>query len=284
MNKNEEIAWDLVIDEKHGSIFHLNLKELWKYKDLLLLFVKRDITAVYKQTILGPLWFIIQPLLTSLTFTVFGNLGQLSTSGQPRFLFYLTGITCWNYFADCLNNTSNTFIQNASIFGKVYFPRIIVPFSLVLSSLLKFLIQLLLLVGVCFYYYMQGANLQPNSYILLIPFLVLLMGLMGLAFGILISSFTTKYRDLRFLVAFGVQLMMFFTTVLLPFSEIKGKMKVLVLFNPMTPVIEAFKAAFFSPSYFQGQLLLISSVFTFVLLYISLLFFNRVEKNFMDTV
>ena len=207
MSNKEE--WDLIVKPK-SSWFEFNFKEIWRYRDLLFMFVKRDIVSTYKQTILGPLWFFIQPILTALTFTIiFGNIANLSTDDKPKFLFYLAGTTCWNYFADCLNSTSGTFINNASIFGKVYFPRLISPLSVVISSVLKFLIQFLLFIGVFIVMYFNDANLQPNKLMLLIPFLVLLMGIMGLGLGIIVSSFTTKYRDLRFLISFGIQLFMY---------------------------------------------------------------------------
>lgn len=280
----QEEQWDLIV-KPHGSLLDFNIKELWRYRDLLVLFVKRDIVSVYKQTILGPLWFIIQPILTSLTFTVvFGNIANLSTDGKPKFLFYLAGITCWNYFADCINNTSNTFVNNAGIFGKVYFPRLISPLSIVISSLLKFLIQFLLFIGFYIYAYSNSDLLHINYLVLLIPVLIVLMGLMGLALGIIISSFTTKYRDLRFLIAFGVQLMMYVTPVIMPLSEFKGNMQYVALLNPMTAIIETFKAAFLGAENYNLASLAYPTVFTFIVLIFSVLIFNKVEKSFMDTV
>lgn len=280
----EEQKWDLVVKPQSGW-YNLQLREIWKYRDLLFLFVKRDIVAVYKQTILGPLWFIIQPVLTSLTFTViFGGMANLSTEGKPKFLFYLAGTTCWNYFADCLNNTSNTFINNASIFGKVYFPRLISPLSIIISSILKFLIQLGLLVGFYLWYYFTEGNLHPNLQLLLLPWLVLLMAVLGLGMGVIISSFTTKYRDLRFLIVFGVQLMMYLTPVILPVSEFKGTMRTIVLLNPMSPIVEFFKAGFFGASSVGYGELLYSTFVSFFVLIVGILIFNKVEKSFMDTV
>ncbi len=284
MDKENE-QWSLVV-KPQSSIFDINLSEIWHYRDLLLLFVKRDIVSVYKQTILGPLWFFIQPVLTALTFSiVFGNMAGLSTDGKPAFLFYLAGITCWNYFADCLNQTSNTFVNNAAIFGKVYFPRLITPLSIIISSLIRFLIQFALFVGVFFYNWFNGEMLQPNWMICLLPVLILLMGLMGLALGITISSFTTKYRDLRFLITFAVQLMMYATPVILPLSEFKGTMFLIVKYNPMTPIVETFKAAFLgTPASYELSGLLYSGGFTIVCLTIAIMIFNKVEKSFMDTV
>lgn len=285
MHDKNEKNWDLIV-KPQSSLFDLNLGELWRYRDLLMLFVKRDIVSVYKQTILGPLWFFIQPVLTALTFSIiFGRMAGLSTDGNPPFLFYLAGITCWNYFADCLNNTSNTFVNNAAIFGKVYFPRLISPLSIIISSLLRFLIQFGLFIGVYIYSLFTGIVNPPNYLVAVLPLLVVLMGLMGLALGITISSFTTKYRDLRFLIGFGVQLMMYATPVILPLSEFKGAMLYVVQYNPMTPVIETFKAAFLGmPASYELAGLLYTSVFTVVLLIIAILIFNRVEKSFMDTV
>ena len=283
MSNNEE--WDLIVKPK-SSWFEFNFKEIWRYRDLLFMFVKRDIVSTYKQTILGPLWFFIQPILTALTFTIiFGGIANLSTDDKPKFLFYLAGTTCWNYFADCLNSTSGTFINNAGIFGKVYFPRLISPLSVVISSVLKFLIQFLLFIGVFIVMYFNDANLQPNKLMLLIPFLVLLMGIMGLGLGIIVSSFTTKYRDLRFLISFGIQLFMYITPVILPLSQFKGIMKKVVMANPMTPIIETFKAAFLGiPNEYSVNGLYYTTIFAVVVFCLAILIFNKVEKSFMDTV
>jgi lipopolysaccharide transport system permease protein len=285
MQDKSEKDWDLIV-KPQASLFDLNLSELWRYRDLLMLFVRRDIVSVYKQTILGPLWFFIQPVLTALTFSIiFGNMAGLSTDGKPPFLFYLAGITCWNYFSECLNSTSNTFVTNAAIFGKVYFPRLISPLSIIISSLLRFLIQFGLFLLVYFFTFFKGDVQASNYLVLLLPLLVILMGLMGLALGIIISSFTTKYRDLRFLITFGVQLMMYATPVILPLSEFKGVMLLIVKYNPMTPVIETFKAAFLGmPVSYDAFGLVYTSIFTLVFLFLAILIFNKVEKSFMDTI
>lgn len=286
MQNQHPEEWDLIV-KPQSSLFELNLSELWRYRDLLMLFVKRDIVSVYKQTILGPLWFFIQPILTALTFTiVFSNMAGLSTDGKPSFLFYLAGITCWNYFAECLNATSNTFVVNAAIFGKVYFPRLISPLSVIISSLLKFVIQFALFIVVFVVQWsIQDVQLHPNGLIFLLPFLVILMGLMGLAMGVIISSFTTKYRDLRFLIGFAVQLMMYATPVIIPLSEFKGVLLRIVSLNPMAPIVETFKAAFLGvPEGFNITGLLYSTGFTAIFLVIAILIFNRVEKSFMDTI
>lgn len=282
---NDAVEWDLVIQPK-SKWYQLRLKEIWKYRDLLLLFVKRDFVSTYKQTILGPTWFLIQPILTTLTFTViFGNLAKISTDGIPAPLFYLAGLTLWTFFADCLSKTSDTFTVNANVFGKVYFPRMVMPLSVVLSSMIKLGVQFVLFVIFWIYYYfVEGTPLQPNYAILLLPFLMLLMGGLGLGFGIIISAMTTKYKDLRFLVGFGVQLLMYATPIVYPLSIVEGKKKLLVLANPMTSIIETFKFAFLGTGELHIGSLLYSAVFCIVLITVGLLIFNRVEKSFMDTV
>lgn len=281
----KEENWDLVIKPKSG-LFDLHLSDVWRYRDLLLLFVKRDIVAVYKQTVLGPFWFFVQPILTALTFTVvFGKIAGLPTDGKPQILFYLAGNVCWNYFADCLNSTSNTFTSNANIFGKVYFPRLISPLSVVISNMIKFMIQLVLFLAFYFYFlFFTDANIQLTGYVFLLPVLLMIMALLGLGFGLIISSFTTKYRDLRFLIGFGVQLMMYATPIIYPLSTLKGKWYELALYNPMTSIIETFKFAFFGSGILTWSGLAYSATFAVVAVLISIVVFNRVEKSFMDTV
>ena len=268
------------------NLFHVNLYEIIQYKDLLFLFVKRDFISLYKQTILGPLWFFIQPILTTLIFTVvFGKIAGISTDGLPQILFYLAGITCWNYFSECLTKTSNTFIENQNIFGKVYFPRLIIPLSIVCSSLLKFGIQFLLFLIVFFYYFFNtGYNLNPNIFILLFPVLILLTGLLSLGIGILITSLTTKYRDFRFLIQFGIQLWMYATPIIYPLSTLEGKLKTMAIMNPMTSIIETFKYGFLGQGTFSWYYLGYTVIFTFLTLIIGVLIFNKTEQNFMDTV
>ncbi|MCD6019430.1 MAG: Membrane protein of an transporter complex [Bacteroidetes bacterium] len=279
--------WDLVLDPK-TKWYSLRLNELFRFKDLLLLFVRRDFVSIYKQTILGPLWFFVQPIITSIIFAItFGMLGGISTDGLPQILFYLTGITLWNYFSDTLVKTSDTFTANASIFGKVYFPRLIVPLSVVLSNLVKFGIQFLLFLAVWLYYIITTDKVHPNSTILLIPFLILLMGFLGLAMGIIISSITTKYRDLKFLVSFGVQLLMYASPIVFPLSLVTEKYpqyKIFIIANPITSIIEAFKYAFLGVGELNFFYLGYSLLFTIVLFFIGLIIFNKVEKSFMDTV
>lgn len=282
---NDSENWDLVIQPK-SKWYDLRLKEIWKYRDLLLLFVKRDFVSTYKQTILGPVWFLIQPILTTLTFTViFGNLAKISTDDIPAPLFYITGLTLWTYFADCLSKTSDTFTVNSNVFGKVYFPRMVMPLSVVLSSLIKLGVQFLLFLAFWMYYYfIKHEDLHPNMAILLVPFLMILMGGLGLGFGIIISAMTTKYKDLRFLVGFGVQLLMYASPVVYPLSLVEGKKKMLLLANPMTGIIETFKHAFLGTGELHWEYLAYSTGFCVVLITFGLIIFNRVEKSFMDTV
>lgn len=276
--------WDLIIKPK-SKWYDLRLKEIFRYKDLLFLFVRRDFVSFYKQTILGPLWFFIQPIFTALTFTiVFGNLAKISTDGVPQILFYLCGVTLWNYFSDTLTKTSETFTANANIFGKVYFPRMIVPLSVVVSNLIKLGVQFLLFIVIWTYYLIKGGDIHPNATLLLVPFLIVLMGFLGLAFGIIISSMTTKYRDLKFLVVFGVQLMMYASPIVYPLSTVPEKYKWLIVSNPVTSIIETFKYAFLGVGEFQWNYLAYSTSFTFVLFFWGLIIFHRVEKSFMDTV
>ena len=268
------------------SLWDLRIGDLWRYRDLVMLFVRRDFVAVYKQTILGPLWYLIQPLLTTLTFTViFGNIAELPTDGLPQFLFYMSGTVVWAYFADCLNKTSNTFIQNAYIFGKVYFPRLAVPVSILISNLIAFGIQFTLFIVFVIIYWLRGTPIQPNwSWIAVVPLLVVIMAGLGFGFGIIVSSLTTKYRDLRFLVSFGVQLLMYATPVIYPASSIPEQFRWAILANPLTPIVEAFRFAFLGEGQANALSLLYSFGFMVVVVTIGGLIFNRVENTFMDTV
>lgn len=267
------------------KLLNLRLDEIWQYRDLLVLFVKRDFIAKYKQTVLGPLWFLIQPIFQTVVLAVvFGGMAKLSTGGTPPVLFYLAGITCWNYFSNCLRATSNTFTANSSLFGKVYFPRVITPLSIIVSNLIQFAIGLVLFLTIYSYYYLTGYDLKLNSAILLFPLLILMMGGMGLGLGMLVSAMTTKYRDLQYLVEFGVQLLMYATPVILPLSSIPEKYQTFLYLNPMTGVLETFKYAFFSTGTFSWVLIGYSTVFTIVSLLVGTLVFNYTEKNFMDVV
>ena len=282
-NKESE-NWTMIIKPKR-SLFDVDLAELWRYRDLIGLFVRRDFVSKYKQTILGPLWFIIQPLITTLMFTVvFGNIAGIPTDGIPKMLFYLTGIVGWTYFATCLNDTSQTFIKNASIFGKVYFPRLALPISVVISNLVSFLIQFVLVLCFLAYFMIVGSDVHPNINVLLIPVLMLLIAGLGLGFGIIISSLTTKYRDLTHLVSFGVSLWMYATPIIYPLSEIPEKYKLFVLANPMTPIVETFKVALLGVGEVNYYQLMYSFGFTVAVLVVGVLIFNKVEKSFMDTV
>lgn len=285
-NMQRKQDWDLVIKPKN-KWNDLDLAALWRYRDLLMLLVRRDFVAVYKQTILGPLWLFIQPVLTSLTFTfIFGGLAKISTDGNPPILFYMAGITLWTYFADCLNKTSNTFIANAGVFGKVYFPRLIIPLSVLVSNLIKLGIQLLIFLIVWIYYLNSSIQtIHPQwQYMWLIPVLIFMMAGLGLGFGILISSLTTKYRDLTFLVGFGVQLMMYASSIVLPISSMPPKVKAIMLFNPLTSIIEAFKFIFLGSGSFEGLWLVYGFGFMVVIVSIAIIVFSKVEKSFMDTV
>lgn len=276
--------WTQVIRPKR-TWYDINLSEVWKYRDLVLIFVRRDFVAGYKQTILGPLWYIFQPLLTTIVFTIiFDKFAHISTNATPSVIFYMTGITAWNYFASCITKTSGTFINNAGIFGKVYFPRLTVPVSIVISNLITFCVQFLFMMGFWVYYYLIGANIYITPYIFLIPVLLLLTALMGLGFGIIISSLTTKYKDLQFVVNFGVQLLMYATPIIYPLSSIPDKYKIIIMLNPMTSIIETFKYALLGRGTFSWEMLGYSGIFTLVILIIGLLLFNKIEQRFIDTI
>ena len=292
-NKSEIIQqenhehWDMVLSPKTG-LFDINLREIWHYRDLLVLFVKRDFVAQFKQTILGPVWHFVQPIFTTIIFVmVFGKIANIPTDGvEPKFLFYMSGITIWNYFASCLNATSNTFIANAGIFGKVYFPRLVLPLSVVLSNMVKFGIQFLLLVLMIVYCHLfLNTPLHISVSWFLIPVLVFMMAALGLGAGIIISSLTTKYRDFTILISFAVQLLMYATPVAYPLSFIKDKSYASwVQWNPLSPIVEAFRYAIFGHGSFNIISLGYSALFIFCALVVGLLLFNRVEKSFMDTV
>lgn len=267
------------------SLLSLRLDEIWRYRDLLVLFVRRDFVAKFKQTILGPLWFFIQPIFqTAVMALVFGGMAKLSTDGAPPVLFYLAGVTAWNYFANCLRSTSNTFTANASLFGKVYFPRAVMPISIVISNLIQFGIGLILFLALYAYFALRGYSLHPNITLLALPLLIIVMGFMGLGLGMLVSAMTTRYRDLQYLVEFGVQLLMYATPVILPLSAVPAKYLPFMLANPMTGVIETFKYGFLGVGSFSWGLMGYSTVFTIVIFLLGLLVFNKTEKNFMDTV
>ncbi len=265
--------------------FSVNLKEIWKYRDLIILFVKRDLTTNYKQTVLGPLWIIINPLLSTTVFTViFGVIAGIPTDGTPQFLFYMSGNILWNFFSSCLNRASGTFLGNARLFGKVYFPRLVMPISGILYNLINFMLQTAVYVILVIVYSLIGANVHPNLLIILAPFLVLQTALLGTGMGLIISSITTKYRDLNVLVSFGVSLLMYITPVVYPISRVPENFRWLMLLNPVAPIVETYRCAFLGSGSFEGQFLLISLAVTLALLFWGVIVFNKVEKNFIDTV
>lgn len=288
-NKNSELieseqSWDLEI-KPQGSLFSLHLQDIWDYRDLLGLLVKRDFVSFYKQTIFGPLWFFIQPIFTTILFTfIFNKIGKFSTENSPAPLFYLTGTIAWNYFADCLTKTSTVFRDNSYIFDKVYFPRLIMPLSIVASNLVRFGVQFLLFIVVLLYYWYTGATVHPNSFILLFPIVIILMALLGLGLGLVISALTTKYRDLSFLVVFGVQLLMYATPIIYTLSSIPVKYKNIVALNPLSGLVETFRYGFLGTGRFYAGAFTYSVIFTCVIFIVGLVVFNKVEKNFVDTI
>lgn len=269
-----------------SGLFDLHLADLWRYRDLIMLFVRRDFVAVYKQTILGPLWYLLQPIMTTIVFTfIFGKIAKIPTDGIPPTLFYLAGITVWSYFAGCLNKTATTFVSNADIFGKVYFPRLSVPVSVVISGLIGFFIQLALFLGILAFYFVRGATIVSNPlYLLVLPLLVIQIAALGLGFGIIVSSLTTKYRDLAQLVGFGVQLWMFATPIAYPSSQVPARLQWVIVINPITPVVEMFRFAFLGVGTINPWQIVQSIIATIVILFIGIILFSRVEKSFMDTV
>lgn len=280
----KEEKWTEVI-EPRTRLLDLRLSEVWRYRDLVMMFVRRDFVANYKQTILGPIWFFLQPLLTTLTFVlIFGRVAGLSTDGLPMIAFYLAGVTIWNYFSETLNKTATVFKDNAQMFGKVYFPRLTMPVSIVISNLVRFLIQFGLFFIVWVYYLFQENAIAPNIYILLTPALVVIMGVLALGFGMVISALTTKYRDLIFLLTFGVQLLMYATPVIYPLSSLSDKYKWLILANPMSSVVETFRYGFLGSGTFSWYYLGYSCLFSIVILLLGTIVFNKVEKSFTDTV
>ncbi len=275
--------YDVVIEPKTGW-FDLDLEGLWKYRDLILLFVKRNFIAQYKQTILGPAWAVIQPMLTTVIFTVvFGSMAGLSADGVPSFLFYMSGTITWTYFSSCLTKTADTFTGNARIFGKVYFPRLVMPISTVLTNLIAFSIQFTMFLGFLVFYVVRG-EVHPSIYMLLLPLIVVQMAMLALGSGIIISALTTKYRDLKMLISFGVQLWMYGTPVAYDIRIVPQKLLGMYMLNPMTPIINSFRKAFLGIGVFQPRYYLCGWGVTLVILFIGVILFNQVEKTFMDTV
>lgn len=282
-----EEKWDIVITNR-SKLFDIDLKEIWRYRDLIFMYVKRDFVTFYKQTILGPLWYFIQPVFTTIMFMfVFGGIAGISTDGVPQAVFYMAGLLCWNYFADCFNRTSNTFSSNKGIFGKVYFPRLVVPLAGVISNLVKFGIQFVLFLCVYLYFVFQGTHFNINATILLLPVYIIMLAAFGLGTGMLVSSLTIKYRDLNFLISFGIGLLMYATPVIYPLSVLKESHPEylwLLLSNPLTSILEAFKYAFTGVGMFSWTYLLYSFVVISAVFIWGLLVFNRVQRNFMDVI
>ena len=280
-----EKEWTMIIRPQE-KLWKINLKEVWTYRDLITLFVKRNIVVQYKQTILGPLWYLIQPILTVImNMVVFGGIAHMSTDGIPQALFYMAGNVCWFYFSDCLNQTSNTFVANQGMFGKVYFPRMVVPISTVMSNLLRFGIQLLLFIAFWIYFFVSGSDIHLTWAILLVPVLIVMLAGLGLGFGILISSMTTKYRDLTILFTFVVQLWMYATPIVYPMSMVTNEtLHTIIMLNPMTSIIEAFKYATLGQGYFSWGALGYSFAFMSILMLWGIIIFNKVQRSFMDTV
>lgn len=291
MGKNQNFTmnskienWDITITSKKGWL-SFNFNEFWRYRDLIILFVKRDIVSIYKQTILGPLWYLIQPIATTIVFTfVFGNLAAISTEGVPKPLFYLIGISAWNYFSDCLLKTSNVFRDNAGIFGKVYFPRLISPVSIIISNLFRFGIQVFLVLIVALYYRFNGTIFHTNWSILLLPIFILLLAMQGLGLGMLVTAISTKYRDIAYLVSFGVQLMMYATTVIYPLSTVNQKYYWVVALNPMTFIIEGIKSTSIGVGVLTFETLIYSIFVSTIIFCVGFIFFNKFEKSFIDTI
>ena len=284
MQKNINNKWDLIITS-HRGWFEFYLREIWQYRDLLKIYIRRNIITQYKQTILGPLWIIIPPVLTTLVFTViFGNIANISTDGLPKPLFYMAGIITWNYFSTALTSTSNSLAGNAGIFGKVYFPRIMIPLATIISSLVRYFIQLILFIGFMGYFLINNPKSIEIQFQLLwlLPVLIIIMGLQGLGFGLLFSALTAKYRDIRFLIGFGVRLLMYASPVIFPLSMVPEKYKWIILANPMSAVIESFRYIFLGVGQISSNAILYSTSFTGTLLVLGLLIFNQTEKDFID--
>lgn len=287
LNSLQEENWDTVITPRK-PLFDLKLKELWRHRDLLFLVVKRDFVALYKQTILGPIWFFLQPLLMSLMFTVvFGRFAGIPTDGIPKMVFYLAGLTNWIYFSEVFKKISTTFKDNQQIFGKVYFPRLVMPFAVTMTGLLRYFIQLLLFLGYYFYHIWQGAPMQPNQYLWLLPILIILLALQSLGLGLIFTALTTKYRDLVLLLQFGIRIAMYATPVILPLSEVINKYpdyQLFIVLNPVSSIIETFRYGFTGRGVFEWWHLGYSAGASILLAVVGILIFNRTERNFMDTV
>lgn len=283
--KNKSEKWSIIISPKRG-LFEINIIDIWKHKDIIKMFIMRDFVTFYKQTILGPLWFVIQPILTAIMFTfVFGKIANISTDGTPHILFYMAGIINWTYFADCLTKTSDTFIVNTALFGKIYFPRLTVPIALVITNMLRYFIQFTIFIIICLIFIMKGYIFNYDLFLILLsPLLLIYMAIMSLGFGIWVSSLTTKYRDLRFAFPFFIQLWMYATPIIYPLSIIPEKYKIYMLLNPIVPVVEIFRKAYLGSGYVTIAQIIVSFIITFVVFMTGIVIFNRVEKTFMDII
>jgi lipopolysaccharide transport system permease protein len=283
-DKNTSLEWSKVIESKH-SLFDLELKEVWRYRDLVYMLVKRDFVTSFKQTVLGPLWFFINPIFTTVMYViVFGNIANLSTDGAPQMAFYLAGVTLWNYFSSCLNGTSSVFRGNAGIFGKVYFPRLVMPLSIVISNLMRFGVQFGLFIVVVLYYLIVEGSVHPNLWILATPFLIVLMAAFAMGTGMIFSAMTTKYKDISMLLSFGISLYMYITPVVYPVSSIPEKYRWIAEYNPLTGIFECFKYAYLGVGEFSLGMLAYSTIVISIIMVVGILIFNKVEKSFMDTV
>ena len=277
-------SWDLIIKPNRGW-FDIPYREIFRYRDLIFLFVKRDFVTFYKQTILGPLWYIIQPLVNSVVFTIiFSNVANIPTDGIPPFLFYMAGTVAWAYFAACLTATSNTFVMNREIFGKVYFPRMIVPISIVITGLFQFFIQFVIFIGFLLYFWYQGAQVAPTVMILTLPLILLQMAVLGLGMGILISSLVTKYRDLTLAMSFAVQIWMYLTPVVYPLTQVPERYRNLYVLNPMVSIVESFRGMFLGVTSIEPNHILVSMLVTVGIFFTGVVLFSRIERTFMDTV
>jgi lipopolysaccharide transport system permease protein len=286
MNSNSTTneTWDVVIKPVHGWL-NINIKEIIRYWDLIMLFVRRDFIIFYKQSILGPLWYIIQPLFNTLVFTlIFGKVAKIPTDGVPPFIFYLSGTVVWAYFASCLNQTGTTFVANAGVFGKVYFPRVTVPISIAITTVYQFIIQFMIFLGFFIYFWYVGTDIKPSIYVFTLPLILLHMAILSVGMGLIISATTAKYRDLTFAMGFMVPLWMYLTPVVYPLSEVPDKFKIFILINSMTAVVESFRGAFLGASSLTPQDLLLSIILTILFFIGGIIVFSRVEKTFMDTV
>lgn len=283
MNK-QQTEWDIEVRPQR-SLLDFRLGEIWEYRDLLEMFIKRDIVTIYKQTVLGPIWYFIQPLLMMMIFIiVFSNIAKIPTDGVPPAIFYLAGIILWNYFSDCLTQTADTFYQNMHIFGKVYFPRVIVPLSKVISALIKFLIQSVLFAGVYLYLIFNGADIAPNKWVILLPVLILIMGCLGMGLGMIVTSITAKYRDLKFLITFAVQILMYLSPVIYPVSALSDKYSDVMFWNPFSHLLESFRFCVLGTGEFNLDGLVYTGCVSLLLLFVAIVLFNKTEQTFVDTI